>query len=224
MTAQKNPSTSSPRRRGYGVAAAICALAVCALTFSYTANGESRREISPAGMPVEELSIVKQDGLRETFRVELAETITQVQKGLMFREQMPKDAGMLFYFGGGEGEVSFWMKNTLIPLDMIFIRGDGTIAHIHENAVPHSLQSVPSRYPVAAVLEINGGESAARGIAVGDRVDHRYFAATRPPVQGRTKEPAPEPAPLPDPELTIETPEALDKGRVRGLDADLQQR
>ena len=76
---------------------------------------------------------------------------------------------------GGESERRFWMKNTLIPLDIIFIKADGKIHHIHENAVPHDLTGIPSKGPVAAVLEINGGLSQTWGLAAGDKVMHPYF-------------------------------------------------
>lgn len=223
------------RARIFFVAAALSGAVAGGLMLSVQAHSESREQVSPAGLRVDQLVIVTQDGLRENFNVEIAENGPDVQKGLMFRTEMPRDAGMLFYFGGGEGDVAFWMKNTLIPLDMIFIRGDGSIAHIHENAVPQSLQSVPSRHPVAAVLEINGGESAARGIKTGDRVDHPYFRRTRPmePAPQEQQDIAPqtpeekaakdaETAPLP--KLEIKTPERMDRGYERGLDADLQQR
>jgi uncharacterized membrane protein (UPF0127 family) len=223
------------RARVFFVAAALSGALAGGLMLSVQAHSESREHVSPAGLRVDQLVIVKQDGLRENFNVEIAENGPDVQKGLMFRTDMPRDAGMLFYFGGGEGEVAFWMKNTLIPLDMIFIRGDGSIAHIHENAVPQSLQSVPSQHPVAAVLEINGGETAARGIQIGDRVDHPYFRRTRPADPAPQQSPEIEPqtreekaakdaetAPLP--KLEIQTPEQMDRGRERGLDADLQQR
>ncbi|MBW7910546.1 MAG: DUF192 domain-containing protein [Alphaproteobacteria bacterium] len=210
------------------------------LTASYTAQGEETHTLSPAGMRVEPLSIVKEDGTRETFSVEVAETMVQLQMGLMHRTEMPKDAGMLFYFGGGEGIVSFWMKNTLIPLDMIFIRGDGVIVNIHENAEPKSLASVSSRFPTMAVLEVNGGEARARGIEIGNRVEHHYFAAARGQApENKTQEPEgtaddvnkdadsqtkTEPAPLPSPELDIESPRLLERSRQQGLDADVQQR
>ena len=87
----------------------------------------------------------------------------------MFREHLPPDEGMLFIMRE-ERPWSFWMRNTLIPLDMIFIRPDGTIARIAENTVPMSLDPVPSLEPVGAVLDIAGGRSAQLGIKAGDRV------------------------------------------------------
>jgi len=81
---------------------------------------------------------------------------------------------MLFDFYQ-DAPVSFWMKNTLIPLDMVFIGGDGTIRHIHANAVPLTTDPVPSEFPVRAVLEINGGSAKLLGIKPGDKVKHPIF-------------------------------------------------
>ena len=85
---------------------------------------------------------------------------------------------MLFDFYQ-EMPVSFWMKNTLIPLDMVFIAGDGTVKHIHANAVPLSTDAIPSEFPVRAVLEINGGSAALLGIKPGDKVKHPIFGNRR---------------------------------------------
>lgn len=111
------------------------------------------------------------------FYVEIAQTKVQQQKGLMHRPYMPEDAGMLFVFNG-EGNRTFWMENTLIPLDMIFIKEDGTIAHIHSMAKPQSRDLISSGQPVSAVLEINGGLSDQFGIRVGDKVISPFFKNT----------------------------------------------
>ncbi|MBS0520331.1 MAG: DUF192 domain-containing protein [Proteobacteria bacterium] len=108
------------------------------------------------------------------FDVELALTEAQREHGLMFREKLGPYEGMLFDFYR-EQPVSFWMKNTLIPLDMVFIAGDGTIKHVHANAVPLSTDTIPSEYPVRAVLEINGGSARLLGIKPGDKVRHPIF-------------------------------------------------
>ena len=111
---------------------------------------------------------------RHVFRVERATTPAQQAQGLMYRTDLSPDGGMLFYpypaEGGGPREASFWMKNTPTPLDILFIRADGTIATIAENTVPFSETPVLSREPVAAVLELVGGRTAELGIAEGDRV------------------------------------------------------
>lgn len=126
-----------------------------------------------ARAPLTEVTVASANG-RHVFRVELANTVETQQRGLMYRTDIPKDGGMLFApyppEGGGPREASFWMKNTPSPLDIIFIRADGTIARIAENTVPFSEAQVPSGEPVAAVLELNGGRSAELGIAEGDKV------------------------------------------------------
>lgn len=108
------------------------------------------------------------------FDVEMATTDAERAHGLMFRKQLGAYEGMLFDFFK-EMPVSFWMKNTLIPLDMVFIAGDGTIKHVHANAVPMSTDAIPSRYPVRAVLEINGGSATLLGIKPGDKVKQAIF-------------------------------------------------
>lgn len=123
----------------------------------------------------EPLSILTRGGA-VAFTVELALTPEQHARGLMFRTELPERHGMLFDFGV-EQQLSFWMRNTLIPLDMLFIGRDGVIRHLHENATPLSEEPIPSRWPARAVLEIIGGSARRLGVAVGDRVVHRIFAA-----------------------------------------------
>ena len=108
------------------------------------------------------------------FDVELALNDAERARGLMFREKLGPYEGMLFDFYQ-EAPVSFWMKNTLIPLDMLFIAADGTIRSIHANAVPQSVETIPSQFPVRAVLEINGGSAKLLGIKPGDKVLHPIF-------------------------------------------------
>lgn len=114
------------------------------------------------------LSISTARGVRN-FTVELARTDAEQARGLMFRTKVAKGTGMLFPMPSPR-EAGFWMKNTLIPLDMIFIRADGTIARIAANTVPQSLDVVDSGEPVVAVLELAGGAAGAEGIAANDRV------------------------------------------------------
>jgi uncharacterized membrane protein (UPF0127 family) len=123
---------------------------------------------SSAGLEQVPLTI-ESSGKTHRFIVEVAETGEQQAQGLMFRQSLAPDRGMVFP-RDPPGDASFWMKNTLIPLDIIFIRTDGTIARIAENTVPMSLDPVPSLEPVGAVLEIAGGRSAELGIKVGDKV------------------------------------------------------
>ncbi|MCS6877447.1 MAG: DUF192 domain-containing protein [Geminicoccaceae bacterium] len=128
---------------------------------------------SESRKPLEPLQILTRRGI-EQFLVELVATPEELARGLMFRTELPERQGMLFDFGT-EQPVFFWMRNTFIPLDMLFIGADGVIRHLHENAVPLSEEIIPSRYPVRAVLEINGGLARRLGIRAGDRVRHRIF-------------------------------------------------
>ena len=122
----------------------------------------------------ETLSIITQGGQRQTFRVEVARNDADRAQGLMFRRSMPADQGMLFDFGRVE-PVSMWMQNTYLPLDMLFIRPDGTIARIAANTEPLSTRTISSGEPVLSVLELNAGTAARLGIKVGDRVEHSIF-------------------------------------------------
>ena len=103
------------------------------------------------------------------FTVELARTPSEMELGLMFRQSMPADAGMLFIYPS-ERQVEFWMKNTFIPLDMLFISTDGHVRHITERAIPLDETPIPSVEAVRAVLEVNGGTVSRLGIKEGDVV------------------------------------------------------
>ena len=105
------------------------------------------------------------------FSVEVVDTPAGREKGLMYRTELAKDAGMLFDFKR-EQPVAFWMQNTLIPLDMVFIAADGTVKSVHANARPMDTTSIPSGGPVQFVLEIPGGRSAEIGLKAGDMMDH----------------------------------------------------
>ena len=121
------------------------------------------------------LEIASKNGVH-AFSVEMAVTEPERAKGLMFRKELPEGRGMLFDFQRAQ-EVGFWMQNTYIPLDMIFIRGDGRILRIAENTEPLSTRIIPSNGPVRAVLEVIGGTSRKFGIAPGDRVASPIFKA-----------------------------------------------
>ncbi len=125
----------------------------------------------------DELAIVTGHG-RHVFRVEIADDPEERMQGLMFRKSLAPDAGMLFLSGRNEPQ-SFWMKNTEIPLDLLFIAKDGRIADLHERSVPFSLQPIASKVPVWAVLEVAGGTVAKLGVKPGDRVEHRAFGPPR---------------------------------------------
>jgi len=120
------------------------------------------------------VEIVTKTGVH-SFSVEVVDNDADRAKGLMHRRSLPEGTGMLFDFHR-EQDVSFWMQNTYIPLDMIFIRADGRIHRIAENTVPLSLEQVPSRGPVRGVLEVIAGTSRKLGIAAGDRVAHPIFS------------------------------------------------
>jgi uncharacterized protein len=111
---------------------------------------------------------------RTRFFVEIADDDAEREKGLMFRKELAPDRGMLFDFKTPR-EVAFWMKNTLIPLDIIYIKPDGTVLSIARNTTPLSERPVPSGGPVVGVLELAGGRAAEIGLMPGDRIEHRIF-------------------------------------------------
>ena len=119
------------------------------------------------------LEIASKTGVH-AFAVEMATTDAERAQGLMNRKELPEGQGMLFDFHRDQ-EVGFWMRNTYIPLDMIFIRSDGRIMRIAENTEPLSEKIVPSNSPVRGVLEVIAGTARKLGIAVGDRVAHPIF-------------------------------------------------
>jgi hypothetical protein len=125
-----------------------------------------------------ELVIVTAGGARHAFTVELANDDDTRTRGLMHRRALAANAGMLFDYGR-PGQVAMWMRNTLIPLDMLFIATDGRVVNVHERAVPHDETPIPSAGPVRAVLELNGGTVARLGIKPGDRIEHPLFASSR---------------------------------------------
>ncbi len=121
-----------------------------------------------------ELTIETQAGKSLDFRIEIAESPQQKSRGLMFRQDMAADEGMLFPYRR-DRVVTMWMANTYLPLDMLFIEADGRIARIEENTIPLSREVVSSRQKVRAVLELNAGTARKLGISVGDRVLHEHF-------------------------------------------------
>jgi len=120
------------------------------------------------------LEIVTSNGV-QSFSVEVMTNDADRAKGLMFRRELPDGQGMLFDFVRDQ-DIAMWMKNTYIPLDMIFIRGDGTIRRIAENTTPLSETTIPSGGPVRGVLEVIGGTARKFGIKPGDRVAHPIFS------------------------------------------------
>ncbi|SDG69853.1 DUF192 domain-containing protein [Pelagibacterium luteolum] len=135
------------------------------------ALGLSLLAFSAVAQESEDLATIVSGDLRHEFTVEVVDTDETRSRGLMFVEELAPDAGMLFDFFE-ERPVAFWMQNTLIPLDMLFIKSDGEIARIHENAVPMDRTAIPSGEPVRFVLEIPGGRSAELGLEAGDTLEH----------------------------------------------------
>lgn len=109
------------------------------------------------------------NGLVHPFRVEVARTQKQQMRGLMFRKSLDDDAGMIFIYDRDD-DIAMWMKNTYIPLDILFIDQAGIVRHIHENAKPHDLTPIASGGPVRAVLELKGGTASRLGLRVGSRL------------------------------------------------------
>ena len=148
------------------VAAAIAVCGAC------TSNG-SDSGTAAATLPRTEVTVESAGGSHR-FDVEVARTQQEQANGLMYRTDIPQDGGMLFApypAGGGAPRVaSFWMRNTPSPLDILFIRPDGTVATLAENTIPFSETPVSSGEAVSAVLEIRGGRAAELGIAEGDTV------------------------------------------------------
>jgi uncharacterized protein len=128
---------------------------------------------SASAQGLEPLTIVTATG-EHVYQVEVAKTEAEHAKGLMFRRFMPADRGMLFEFQTN-APVAFWMKNTYISLDMVFIAPNGTVTRVVANAEPLSEAVIPSGGPCNAVLELNGGAAAEIGLKAGDKVRAAFF-------------------------------------------------
>jgi uncharacterized membrane protein (UPF0127 family) len=142
--------------------AVVAAIALCAVAAS-----------SARAASVQPLEIVTKNGV-QVFSVEMATTEQEKETGLMYRKELPDGRGMLFDFSP-EQQISMWMKNTYIPLDMIFIRADGRILRIAENTEPQSTRIIPSGGLAKGVLEVIAGTAKKYGIQPGDRVAHPLF-------------------------------------------------
>lgn len=146
-------------------------LALCVLSAACTTADGSGNTATAAARTMT-VTIASKNG-PHAFQVEQAKTAAEQERGLMYRTDLTDTGGMMFWPYPPEGpprEANFWMKNTPSALDIIFIRADGTIAHIAENAVPFDETPLSSGEPVNAVLELKGGRAAAVGIAEGDKV------------------------------------------------------
>jgi uncharacterized membrane protein (UPF0127 family) len=145
------------------LAALLGALFVCSF-FPSDARAET---------PLQRLEIVTSSGPHE-FRVEVADTPGQRSKGLMYRKHMPADQGMLFDFHE-EIPIMMWMKNTYIPLDMVFVSRTGTVTAIAADTVPMSEATISSEGPAYAVIELNAGTAGKIGLKPGDEIRHSAF-------------------------------------------------
>lgn len=158
-----------------------CALAALCLLSAYAAFiiaspmvMQANAESAPEYLARENIVIKKDNGEELIFSTEMALTNAEQAQGLMHRTHMEENEGMLFLFGNVNRR-AFWMKNTLIPLDIIFIREDGTIHHIHSKANPLDETRITALEPSKAILEINGGLADQMGIKIGDKIYHAAF-------------------------------------------------
>jgi len=154
-------------RKWVVIGACVAALLGCT-TQPASLPPQPTRAVSPAGLALVPLEIRSGDRVHR-FTVEVAERPEQQERGLMFRPKVGPDEGMIFPLSPPR-LASFWMRNTMVPLDMIFVRVNGTIARIAVNTVPYSEATVDSYEPVAAVLELAGGRTVELGIRENDRV------------------------------------------------------
>ncbi|MCJ8051913.1 DUF192 domain-containing protein [Shinella curvata] len=157
--------------RNFGFARLVSALLALFLCLSLPAFAQEKFDIQP-------LTIVTKDGKSHAFAVELAVTPRQREQGLMNRQEMADDKGMLFAFGETR-QVFMWMKNTYIPLDMLFIGKDGKVRAIKENAEPLSEAIIDSQGPIDYVLELTGGTVKRLGIRSGNRVQNELIDSLR---------------------------------------------
>lgn len=146
-----------------------------AISQNYTNWGDTTK--AQTGLPISSLTIITKKG-NKNFVIETASTMAQQQVGMMWRTQMKTNEGMLFDYIDNPHRASFWMENTILSLDLIFIRADGTIANIAKNAKPLDRTPIISKGIVAAVLEIKGGEADKQNIKAGDIVVHKIFGNT----------------------------------------------
>ena len=144
---------------------------MASLIFAFPATAHAR-------MAVSQLTIDKAGGGSVAFEIELAQSDQEKAAGLMFRTKLADTEGMLFPYGRMM-EVTMWMRNTYIPLDMLFIRADGIIHRIEAMTEPLSDRVIASQGPVYAVLELAGGAAARLGIKAGDKVNHKTFEAAK---------------------------------------------
>jgi uncharacterized protein len=173
------PIPSLTRGRGLVALSLALALGAC-LAPPPAARAEIGRQDpshckgQPVLAPLQPLSIVS-GGRTARFTVEMADTPDKREYGLMCRTSLAPDRGMLFDFGGPSDDVAFWMRNTLIGLDLVYIRPDGRVLSIARNARPLDETPIPAGGAIRAVLEIPAGRAAQLGLQPGDKVRHRIF-------------------------------------------------
>ncbi len=147
-----------------------------ALGATLATGASCARDVAPAASIDERVLTIASSDAEHRFNVEVVRTDEERAQGLMFRTELADDAGMLFDFGPEPRPVSMWMKNTLIPLDIVFIAEGGRIARIAAMTTPRSLTSIPSGEDVIAVLEVRGGRLGELGVKEGDMIRHPWFA------------------------------------------------
>jgi len=146
---------------------------VLVLSVAFVGSGFGWFSPSPQKLPVTAISIDTPQG-PAVFQVEVADNDKSQEIGLMYRKEMAPNAGMLFDMHKPQF-VSFWMKNTYLTLDLLFVRADGTISSVEPNAIPLSLDSIRSQEPIRVVIELNGGRAHQLGIKPGARVHAAIF-------------------------------------------------
>jgi hypothetical protein len=173
MLGSRSARTGLTSRRHGFLAAALLALAACSPAASDAgtrpAANETARIHSESGLAIVPVTVKSASGAH-VFDAEVAATRSEQTRGLMFRTEMGANEAMIFPFEAPR-QAGFWMKNTVIPLDIIFIGEDRRILNIAANTVPYSEESMLSEGIAIAVLELNGGRAAELGIAAGDKVD-----------------------------------------------------
>ena len=149
-------------------------LSLLAFAFVLALSGYAHAQApqNPVG-PTDPLTIVSGEK-KHAFKVEMADTPQESEMGLMYRASMPKDHGMIFDFRPAR-EVSMWMKNCLFPQDMLFLDDKGVVIAIAENARPGSTRLISPGFPIASVLELNGGIAKELGLKPGDKIQHKLF-------------------------------------------------
>jgi uncharacterized membrane protein (UPF0127 family) len=160
------------------IAARRALLFACALALAGVALAQTEAELESLDAFPQSGLAIEASGKRHEFEVWIADTAPRRAQGLMFVKSLAPMRGMLFMYPEAR-VVSMWMKNTLIPLDMLFVAGDGRIIRIAQRTRPHSLEQITSMGPVVAVIELAGGESERLGIDTGARVLHPLLKTTQ---------------------------------------------